>query len=238
MTVSRLREHQQKQAIRNIILISFGIIFFLFLVLNYGMQFLINFSVIIDKAKSSSEKLGANQDTTYIAPPVLDAMQSATNSAQVSVSGYSEAKQSINLYVNGKFIKKTNVKDDKTFLFKDVSLANGENYIKAKTITDVDKQSDYSNQIIVMYNNKAPSIDISFPSDGQTFSKEQNQININGTTDSGNKITVNDYRAIIDDQGKFSYLLKLQNGDNKIKIDAIDDAGNKTTKEIKVIYSP
>ena len=59
-----------------------------------------------------------------------------------------------------------------------------------------------------------------------------------GKTDSGVRITVNGFWAVIDENNNFSYSLPLQDGDNAIKVVAQDQAGNKAEKEIKVTYSP
>ena len=93
----------------------------------------------------------------------------------------------------------------------------------------------------VVLKNSAPTLDISTPSDGQRFDKNSigsgNSISVSGKTDQGVSVTVNGFWAVVDDSNNFSYTLPLQNGDNQIKIIAIDQAGNKTEKDIKVNYS-
>ena len=70
------------------------------------------------------------------------------------------------------------------------------------------------------------------------FEKDQSTVKVLGKTDPGVRVTVNGFWAVIDENNNFSYNLPLQNGENMIKIEAIDQAGNKTEKEIKVTYSP
>ena len=48
---------------------------------------------------------------------------------------------------------------------------------------------------------------------------------------------MNEFWAIVDAGGNFSYTLPLQNGENTIKVVATDEAGNKTEYEVKVTYS-
>lgn len=237
MHKSRLNEHLQKQAIRNILLVLFGVLVLSVLVIIFGMQFLINFSMAIEKYKNPKDQTNNDQELIYIAPPVLNPLQSATNSAKVNVSGYSSSIQTIKLFVNGKLVDNTATNSDKSFVFDSVPLEQGSNEIKAKSISEANKQSDFSNIVTIMYNSKAPTLEINSPTDGQSFSKDPNQINITGKTDPGNRVTVNDFWSIVDDQGNFSYIFKLQNGENKIKVVATDDAGNNSTKEIKVTYS-
>ncbi len=238
MSRSHLKNHLQKQAFKNIAFALLGIIVLIFVLFQFGPQLLINFSLMVDKLKGDKEVSSSNQDLSFVSPPMLGTMPSATNSAIIIVSGYSLPKQTIKLYVNGDFVDKKETKEDKGFTFEEVELKSGDNDIKVKAVTEDNKESDYSSIIKIRYVNKLPSLDIDSPSDGQSFSKDQNQIKVSGKTDSGNKVTVNDFWAIVDDEGKFSYQLHLQNAENKIKVEATDEAGNKTTKEIKVIYSP
>ena len=116
-------------------------------------------------------------------------------------------------------------------------MQTGDNKIKAKATKD-DKESDFSNELDVTYRNSPPSLSLDSPTDGQKFEKDQNAAQVLGKTDSGIRITVNGFWAVIDENNNFSYNLPLQNGDNTIKIEAVDQAGNKTEKEIKVTYSP
>ena len=101
-----------------------------------------------------------------------------------------------------------------------------------------EKESDFSNTIITAFKNAPPSLSLNSPTDGQSFSKDQNIASIKGATDTDAKVTINGFWAITDSNGNFSYSLPLQNGENKIRVEAIDIAGNKAIKEIKIIYSP
>lgn len=176
------------------------------------------------------------ENTSFIAPPVLDSLPQATSSANIAISGLSFKNQTIKLYINDNLIDETKTDNKGLFLFKE-TINPGENIIKAKAIAG-DKESEFSGSIIIAFKNAPPSLNISSPSDNQAFSKDQNTAEIKGTTDPDVKITVNGLWAITDSSGKFSYSLPLQDGENKIKITATDLAGNKNEKVIKVIYSP
>jgi len=62
-------------------------------------------------------------------------------------------------------------------------------------------------------------------------------LHVHGKTDPNVKVTINDFWAIVDDSGNYSYNLSLKSGDNPIKIVATDDAGNNTEKDLKISYS-
>ena len=232
---SRLSRSVEQRTKKRLYLSLLGIVVTLFLLLRFGLPFLINFSVFLANSKGTqqSEKQTGNQ---FIAPPSLDSTFTATNSATVSISGSAGTKQKVSLYVNNSVVDITDTNNDGTFIFKDVSLQTGNNTIEAKAKQD-NSESDYSNLLTITYKNSPPSLTIDNPSDGQSFQKDQSTITIAGKTDPDVKVTVNDFWAIVDDKGNYSYNLHLQNGDNQIKVDAVDDAGNKTEKSIKVTYS-
>jgi hypothetical protein len=133
-------------------------------------------------------------------------------------------------------VDKNPTQKDGSFSFKQ-TLNQGGNTIKVKA-TENNKDSDFSQVSSVTFGNTPPNLKVDAPSDGQSFSKDQNKIEVKGSTDPQVKITVNDFWAIIDENNNFSYTLPLQNGDNLIKVKATDQAGNTTEKDIKVTYSP
>ena len=204
----------------------------------FGTQLLIGFSLILERFTNPKDETSNKKDISYIAPPLLNPMPSATNSASVNISGFSLSDRTVKLYVNGELIDETDVDDKKSFLFQDIALEEGENEIKAKSVSKEDKESEYSDPIKISYISKAPTLDVEAPADGQTFQKDQDKLQVTGRTDPGIKITVNDFWAMVNDEGRFSYTVRLQDGENRIKIIATDNAGNKTEKELKVTYSP
>jgi len=117
MKHSHLKKHLQQQIIRNILLSVGGIIILIFLLATVGTQLLINFSLFLDKFKSPSQTTIVKDNATYVEPPTLNAINSATNSAKTTINGYGVSKQKINLYVNGKLVDKTTVTSNKFLPF-------------------------------------------------------------------------------------------------------------------------
>jgi len=239
MRRSRLSKNFEKKSRRTIILSLIGIIIVLFLLFRYGIDMLVSFSTFISGSNNSQSLPGNSNQINYIAPPILNPLISATNSAQIVISGTASKGQTINLYINN--IQTDQIQADKNggFVFTE-TLKNGDNQINTKAENN-GKQSDFSNTSDVVYKNSPPTLNVSSPSDGQTFNKNQigtgNTIVVTGNTDSGVSVTVNGFWAVVDDSNNFSYTLPLQNGDNQIKVIAIDQAGNKTEKDLKVNYS-
>jgi len=219
---------------KNLALNILGIFLIILLVLKFGIPFLVNLSLFLSGQKNNQVQT-VIQDTTFIAPPVLDSFPEATSSANVVISGIASKDQTVNLYINGNLTDNIKTKDDGKFVFKE-TISPGDNTIQTKAAVN-GKESDFSNTIVTTLKSAPPSLNVISPSDGQSFSKDQNTANVTGTTDPDVKVTVNGFWAITDSGGNFSYDLPLQNGDNTIKVDAIDLAGNKTEKTIKVNYS-
>lgn len=192
--------------------------------------------LFISNAKDSKDT-AVQKDTVYVTTPILDPTYTATHSATVDISGRIPQKFTVKLYVNDTMVDKITPEKNKTFTFKGVSLEKGSNTIQARAENDDKKESDFSNTITIDYKNDKPKLTVDNPSDGKTFSKDDNAAQVTGTTDAGNKVTVNGFWAIVDSEGKYSYNLPLQGGDNTIKITATDDAGNTTDMERKVTYN-
>lgn len=231
---SRLTLKTEKKTRKTIVLTSLGILIILILLLKFGINMLVGFSVFLAGTRNQSTT-NANSSNEFIASPVLDPLPNATNSAKIEISGKSQSNNTVELYINNN-LKDTVQADVKgTFLFIQ-TLFNGENQIKTR-VKKNNQLSDFSNSFSVFLKNIPPSLTVDSPSDGQSFSKDQSSIIIKGKTDSGVTITVNGFWAIIDENNNFSYNLPLQNGDNQIKITATDQAGNNTEKNLKVNYS-
>ena len=220
---------------KNLLLSILGIILVLLLVFKFGLPLLINLSLFLSGSKGSLEQ-SESKISSFIAPPILNPFPQATSSANIIISGVASENQTIDLYINDDLIDKTKTKEDGRFSF-DTIVKPGENIIKTKAVVK-NKESEFSQPLTVSFKSAPPSLTLSSPSDGQSFSKDQNTVDVNGATDTDVKITVNGFWAITDNDGSFSYILPLQNGENKIKIIATDIAGNKTEKEIKVTYNP
>lgn len=237
-TKSRLNATLEKRTKKNLYLSLFGIIVVLFLLIKFGIPTLINFSLFL--ANSKDAQLAAKSQTTQqiLLPPVLAQSFTATNSATISVNGTAAAKQKVELFVNNSLTDITDTKDDGTFSFPKVTLNDGQNTIETKAKVD-NKESDFSNVLSISYANKAPTVSIDAPSDGQTFSgSSQQDVVVRGKTNSSDiKVTVNGFWAIVDASGNYTYTLHLQGGGNQIKVVAQDAAGNQTEKDINVNFN-
>ncbi len=235
MKRSRLSRRIEKQTKRNLLLSTIGTLLVILVLIKFGIPFLVKFSLFLSGSKSSTTQQSENSNNTFISAPVLDSLPNATNSAIIKISGSSNKNQTIELYINDLLTGRTQTENNENFSFNG-TLNPGENIIKVKAKVN-NNQSDFSLSETVVLKSAAPSLNLKSPTDGQSFSKDQNPINITGSTDPEVKVIVNSFWAIVDENNNFSYKLQLLNGENNIKVIATDQAGNKTEKNIKVKYS-
>lgn len=232
---SRLSNLKETRIRRNLFLSLAGIAIVMFIVIKFGLPLMVNLTLFLSGSKSSQEPT-QNNSIQFISPPIINPLLSATNSANIIISGNSSPNQIINLYINNSLIDKIQAKSDGSFTFAE-SLIPGNNAIKTNAVLD-DKTSGFSETQTVVFKSAIPSLTVDSPSDGQVFSKDQNATQVKGKTDSDVKVTVNDLWVIVDESNNFSYSLPLKNGENPIKIVATDQAGNKKEIDLKVIYNP
>lgn len=231
---SRLSVYQEKRNRKTILFSIVGIIIVLFVLFKFGINSIVNFSLFLSGNKDSNSPASKNL-LSFVSAPILDSMPSATNSAEIVIKGSADKDTNIDLYINGKQTDNIDTDSKGRFEFQE-NLPKGESLIQAKAKYK-DKKSDFSNSYTISFTNSAPKLDLSSPTDGNSFHREDKSVNVQGQTDLGVTVTVNGFFAIIDESNKFSYTLQLHDGDNEIKIIAIDAAGNKSEKDIKVNYS-
>lgn len=234
---SRLNRNAEKQSKKQFILFGIGTVVIIFLLIQFSGSILGLFGNIVFGIRGDEKLAGENKqiDQILIAPS-LDNIPNATSSAQLDISGTSTYEDGrIFLYVNGKEADSSRLGSDQKFTFRNISLRNGKNIIKAYYSID-DKKSAFSQEYAVIRSSEKPELVLSGPSDGSTFKKADKRINVSGKTDPNSAVTVNGFRAVVNSEGEFSYLLELNEGDNKISVESTNEAGVKTIKEISVKY--
>lgn len=234
MSRSRKQRRLEKGLKKNLILSILGMLLVLFVLIKFGIPLLVNFSLLFSK---QTDSVSTQKDKNlFLNTPILDTLPIATNSAKIIVTGVSSADVSVILYVNDKRIEETDVNKKGEFSFEYL-LSKGNNKIYVRSQKENEK-SDISEIANVVFDDTPPPLSINSPSDGQSFSKDQNSANVTGTTEEEARVTINGFWAIVNEDNSFSYSLPLQNGENTIKVVSTDLAGNKSEKEIKVNYSP
>lgn len=185
-----------------------------------------------------SPKQTQNTTDTSLAllPPTLNPIVTATNSARISISGYSVIDATITIVVNDEESAKVPTDKEGKFYTPEITLQEGENKINAFVVRK-DQESSPSATYTVIYKKSNPKIEISSPQNGVHIRQDNRDIIILGTTDAGNRLTINDRLVIVQNDGSFNFKVTLSDGDNTIKLQAADNAGNITEQELKLNFS-
>lgn len=234
MDYSRLEHHERTVLIRQIMLCFGGGI-------GLGLLFLFVLLPLFTRVLAI-RNVGKQLDTTeeIIPPqaPTLSQPFSATNSASVALEGSAPSGLKVILLQNGSQQDTQTIGDTGTFTFN-VTLQAGDNLFQALTEDDKGTRSNPSPDVSIALVTAAPKLEVTSPTNGQTFTQfKQSVIPVNGNTDAGNKIYINDQFVFVSGTGSFSGSVSLQKGDNHITIRAVDPASNETKVELTVQYSP
>ncbi|MFW6110022.1 MAG: Ig-like domain-containing protein [Patescibacteria group bacterium] len=198
------------------------------------------------------EILAPNTETQQVtdqippAPPYLKPLPTAVKEQTLALEGFSEPGAKITLFHNEKKLEETLVDNEGAFSFNNIQLKKGENSFQVQAKDKAGNKSGISKTQTVIFDNEPPKLTIEQPEDGKTIEKEEERkIEIKGITEPDIRVTVNKLWAKVEEEkegdtkmGKFNYQLRLEEGENVLKIVAEDEAGNKTTKEITVSYEP
>lgn len=217
--------------------ITHQIIFFLLLAIALVLLFVfVLIPTLIRVLASLSGNTPVQTDTVPVQVPFLSAPVAATSSATLTLSGFSQKGYNVAFVDNGQPLTTTNTNDDGSFQ-ADLTLSDGENKITAYAIDANKKQSEVSQEYTVLLDTQLPSLDISKPQDKQSFQGKQNQnMTIEGKTDLNTKVYINDRLIFTKDDGSFTTLQQLHDGDNPLDIKAIDQAGNVTDKVLTISF--
>ncbi len=231
---SRLARFEEKRLRTRLIFAIIGSLAVVTFLVVFGFRLFIGFFVFLDKmhGKESSKEVKA----ALVIPPYLDPLPLATMSGQIAISGRGQANSTIILYINSEETKKIKAADDGTFVIKSLNLPEGTHTLQAKAADDSGNKSEFSNSVLTTIKKHPPKLDITSPNDNTTVNGETNIVNLEGKTEPDNDIRINDRFVVVRPDGSFSYPFPLAEGDNTLKIRAIDRAGNSTEILRKVSY--
>jgi hypothetical protein len=202
-----------------------------------GIPFLIRLATFLGDIKSST-KIVEKEDTTPPLPPKLQPLPEATNQDKVTVKGFSEPGSTVKIFLNDESEKELIAEADGGFATEISGLTLGKNFIIAKAFDKAGNESKDSEVIPIEYDTTPPELEITSPADESSFSGEENKIEIIGQTEPDLDLKIDSRLIILDQEGNFSHLVTLSEGENTVLIEAEDAAGNKTEKRLTLDYSP
>jgi bacillopeptidase F len=229
--MGRYKIKGEKKQSRIFLLLS---IVFLIVMVKWGAPAFINFMAGDSKGRTDI----AEEDIVPPQKPVISALPEAINTSEVTVSGYTEALASLDLVVDGEMVLSGKADDQGSFELK-YSLSKGEHQIsvKAKDEAENESESDISK---IIFDPDSLEITINDPKDGSEIIGVNNKnIKIQGKVSKPDStVKVGGSFALVDSEGNFSQTISLNEGENEIRIEAEDRAGNKVEKSMRLKYYP
>lgn len=208
----------------------------LILILLFGVQGLVQLASFLGSLRSASVPIEKTKEELLL-PPRLAALPIATNSANISVSGFAENGSTVEIFLNDVLVGSTLVSKEGKFEISDIALEEGENKVYA-FVRKNDKRSAASRTMHIIFKESPPKLEISSPADNTVISDKEGKAKIEGETDPEASLSINGHWVIVRKDGTFSFELSLAEGENKIEVVARDAAGNEVSKTLTVEYRP
>jgi len=233
--MTRLQSHKNKQFLyHTFVFVALSIAVLVFLV-TFGFKLIIGASLFVNQiANGSKTSNPLSKKENLLNSLTIDMPPNATRSAQVIFTGSTLGYDSLEIYLNDEKIKDMTITGD-SFSEEVGPLFKGNNSVyfiaKSKQSTETKKSPVYT----VIYKSDKPKLEMTEPQDGANVSKQD--LKVAGKTDKETYIHINGQPVVVDVQGGFQTMVKLNEGDNKIEVIAEDIVGNTETKLLTVRYS-
>jgi hypothetical protein len=232
---SRLKRLESRRALKSAvfwIVLSVGTIY---LLINFGLPALSNLtSFITGVAREDIVDTGVNGPPPP--PPQINTPTRATNEEKITIRGRTRPGYTVSVFFND---ERTEVLADAGGEFTGVfALSEGNNTLYATVADNGGQISVKTRTYNIVFDNEAPDINVISPeNNSQFFGSNQRQVKIEGETEPGARVTINDRIAIVRSDGKFDYTTSLSEGENIFKVKAMDDANNEIELELKLTFA-
>jgi bacillopeptidase F len=234
---SLLSKKESKRNIRQAVFFSFLTIALVALIFIYGIPAVIKMAVFIGNLRSSTTPVESN-DNIPPSPPIFKTLPEATNNAKINLHGFAESGSDVKIYLTGQSVNDVIADNDGNFSMDNLELTLGKNEITAMAVDNAGNKSRESEKLVVWYDNQPPELEVNQPADKSIITSENSKVEIVGKTEPEANLSINEHFVVLDSDGNFKYTFPLSQGENLINIVASDKAGNQTTKELNLNYSP
>lgn len=226
----RYKQSQNNNRSRFYILLS---VVFVIVMFKWGVPLFVNLL-----AGDGAQRADVGKDIIPPQSPVIAALPSATNSARISIEGFTESNAQVELLVNDVAEKMITADDSGSFVF-DTTLIAGQNRVQLRAKDEAGNES-MSDVSLITYDNMQIELSISSPKDGTEYFGQMNQvIDIKGDVNKPNsQVTINNSFVQVNSDGSFVHRFMLSGGDNNITVVASDVAGNTAEESFRLVYTP
>ena len=233
---SRLRATEERKNNRRAVFYILLTLVSIVLLVVFGLPSIVKMAAFLSDLRRTSTPVDQN-DITPPAPPRLDNLPEATNQKSIEIQGSAEEGANITIYINDE--TQTVVADNEGRFNLRTNLIKGENTISAIAKDSAGNESQKGNKEVIVFDDESPNLEITSPENNKQFygSKER-QIVIDGKTEPGASLSINDRFVFVEEDGTFSYATSLSEGDNNFNIKAQDKAGNTTEISLTLKFTP
>ncbi len=176
------------------------------------------------------------QDSVAPLPPFLETISEAVSTENTDINGRAEPGVKVILYVDGTPTAEAIADSQGNYSF--LSIPVGPFPINIYTITEDESgnQSGKSNSYSVVQDEEPPKVEITKPEPEEKFRSTGHSYRVEGNTEPGATVLVNNQLAVLTPSGDFSASLRLEEGSNEIKVLVTDKADNKTEKSVFMLF--
>jgi bacillopeptidase F len=226
----RYKQSQNRNRSRFYIFLS---IVFVIIMFKWGIPLFMNLV-----AGSGGQRINTDKDIIPPQSPIISALPDATNSAAITIDGYTEKGASVELLLNDQTDKIVKADETGTFVV-DTFLIAGQNKIQLRAKDEAGNES-LSEVTLITMDSKPLGLTVTSPKEGSEYFGKINQtIDIKGEVDkAGSQVLINNSYVQVDRSGSFLHRYMLSGGENIITIVASDKAGNTAEKSLRLIYTP
>lgn len=233
---SRLSRTEERRNNRKAFIFFVLTIASILLVFFLGLPLLAKFAAFLTDIRQSSQPIEIS-DTTPPVLPRFEPLPEATNEIKVEITGHTEPGATAILYLNNK--TEEVLADNKGEFNYTFFLNDGNNRISAVAKDGSGNESQKTETYKILFDDEPPEIQINSPEAGsEYFGAKQRQVVIDGKTEEGAKININDRLVVVDSDGSFTFATTLSEGENSFTIKAEDKAGNIKEEGLTLHFSP
>ena len=236
MTRSRLERVRSKNAGKQGMLYLVLAVLLIIATIIWGLPAIAKITGLLIKSDTLPTLIDEERPT----PPIFSDIPEATYSARTRIAGFAQPGLDVILFLNGAEVDSKLVSESGTFSFDKVALSEGDNTVYAYTATPHDLRSEQSKTYTIVVDTTKPSVTIDSPEDGDVLrGQTQRIVNFSGNvSEEGSKVYIGERMVIVSSERKFSLPYQLIEGDQDIKIKAVDKAGNEYDSSIKLRWEP
>jgi len=231
--MSRLAKHQNKQVFQRLIIAMLLFVAFVIFFFSVGIKMLVSFTLFINQVANSGTKQQTTIQSEAFNSVSIDPIPSATSSSTLAFSGTALNFNKLEIYLNNEKQDEISISD--SFMGEIKSLETGVNTVHFIAKSTLSKETKKTSVYDVIFKNSKPKLEIQEPNDGTKTNKED--VRISGLTEKETTIRINGQPLIVDVAGKFTTMVRLKDGENKIEVSAEDIVGNMEKKTLTITYS-